>query len=167
MKVPDAPLCRRVGEAADAAFLQRDPLDLQKAPAAVSFQVKIKAGIPEHRLPADHLCPPDARQAEGSAFQSLLCHPVGGLGVHVYEPAPLLDRHQGVGRFPLPGNRRFQPDLRAGEQQLRAPAGVLHMDPHVLPLTAANGDEAVGPGQKRRRNGFPILQDKPSFCLPS
>ena len=78
----------------------------------------------------------------------LLEQAVGGLGIHVDEPAPLLHRHQVKGGLSGGVGGLLHVDGAAGHQQLFAPAGVLHMDGQLLPIQQHLGNEPVRPAQK-------------------
>ena len=143
-QVLHAPLGGGVGEADHARFLQGDALDLGKNAAAALLQVEIKAGIPVDVLGANEIGH-KARPAGGEPFPK---YGVGSGGVHVDETLAFFHGNQVPPRLALRILRLLDIDRGAGDQQLPAAAGVLHMADGIFPIQLDMGDKAIGPGEE-------------------
>ena len=153
-----SPLCGGVGEGADAVLFQCTALDLQKAPFAVLDKGKIVAGVAVFDLGAELGDLPQAAVA-----QPLPCRFVGGLGVHVDEPVALLDGDQVEFGFPVWIVGPLAPDGAAGDQELPAPARVLHMADLHSSIDLDVGNEAVGAGAEDAGGHVFIAHGGPPF----
>ena len=130
----------RIGKGADAAILQGHALDLQITLLSVLFEGKIKPGIPVYGFRPQIGDLPQT--AGGKPFPG--CR-IGGLGVHIDEPAALFYRDQVVGGFPLGVIKVLAEYIGPLGQQLPAPARVFYMDDLLLTADLHMGDKPVGP----------------------
>ena len=89
---------------------------------------------------------------------------VGCLGIHVHEALSLPDADQIKPGLPVRVCRLLAQDGSAGDQQLPASAGILHMDGFLPSVQSNLCNKPIGPGQKRP--GHHILIDHSSPIVP-
>ena len=153
------PLGRGIGEGAHPVHFQSHTLDLQKTGPAVSGKGEVEPGVAVEGLWAEVLY---FTQSAGS--QPFSGSHVGRLGIHVHETLSLPHADQIKPGLPAGICCPLTKNGRAGDQQLPASAGVLHMDGFLPPIYFHLCNKPIGPGQKRP--GHHVLIDHSLPIVP-